>query len=387
MIRHIVKSALVAILFSLPLTAQENYKTVNTKTEYTNAHPYAVKTIQQVNANKRPKNIILMISDGMGHAHYNAALTANKGQLYINAMKYMGLSKTKSATNYITDSAAGGTAIACGQKTYNGAVGVDQDTVAIKSILEYAEAMGKASGLVATSSITHATPASFIAHQSKRTMYEEIAADFLKATEVDVIIGGGYKFFSKRKDKRNLIQELKDRDYTVSQSLEEVKDFKKGNLAVLLNDTHLPRYTSRGDMLPQATEKAIEVLDNNSSKGFFLMIEGSQIDWGGHQNDISYVVEEMLDFDRAVAKALEFAAKDGETLVIVTADHETGGIALQGGDESKAYIKASFSSKHHTGISVPVFAYGAGALEFCGVYENTEIFDKMAHLWKIDVNE
>lgn len=113
------------------------------------------------------------------------------------------------------------------------------------------------------------------------------------------------------------------------------------------------------------------------------MVEGSQIDWGGHQNNISYVVEEMLDFDRAVGKALEFAAKDGNTLVIVTADHETGGLTLQGGDEKKGYIKAQFACGHHTAIAVPVFAYGPGAENFIGIYENTEIYHKMANLWKI----
>ena len=383
--KKIIFSILISYLFVFSLSAQENYKTINTKTEYTNPKAYKVKDIPQVNVNKRPKNIILMISDGMGHAHYNAALTANHGQLYINLMKYVGLSKTKSASNYITDSAAGGTALACGQKTYNGAIGVDTDTTAITSILEYAEELGKASGLVATCALTHATPASFIAHQKQRQMYQEIAADYLKKTEVDVIIGGGYKFFSKRSDNRNLIQELKNEDYQVVRNLEETQNIHQGNLAVFLSDEHLPRYSERGDLLPQATEKAIEVLNNNSNKGFFLMVEGSQVDWGGHQNDISYVIEEMLDFDRAVAKALEFAAKDGETLVIVTADHETGGITLQGGDETKGYVKAAFATGHHTGVVVPVFAYGAGANQFCGEYENTEIFTKMARLWNIKV--
>lgn len=327
-----------------------------------------------------------MISDGMGTGHFYAGLTANRGQLHILNMKYMGMSKTHSSNRYVTDSAAGGSALANGKKTYNGAIGVvptaDNDTISVPSILEQAEDIGKATGLVSTSSITHATPASFIAHQLKRSMYEAIATDFLK-TEIDVFIGGGYSFFAERKDQRNLIEELKDKDYTVAQTLEEVASFEEGNLAVLTAPQHNGKVKERGDILPQATEKAIEVLHNNSKKGFFLMVEGSQIDWGGHQNDISYVISEQLDFDRAVGKALEFAEKDGNTLVIVTADHETGGLTILNGNETKGYVKAEFTSLKHTGVGVPVFAYGPAAKEFIGVYENTEIYNKMAKLWRI----
>ena len=374
----------VTILFPLSLLAQETYKTINTKTEYTNPHPHKVETYKQKKGATSPKNIILMISDGMGPAQFHAALTANHGQLFIQNMKYMGMSKTSSTDQYITDSAAGGTALSAGQKTHNGAIAVDDDTLSIPTILEQAEEINMATGLVATSAITHATPASFIAHQKKRSMYEEIATDFLK-TDIDVFIGGGYNHFGRRKsDNRNLITELEDKGYTVAEDLDDVIDFSEGRLAVLADSTHLPKYIIRGDMLPTATEKAIEVLHNNSKKGFFLMVEGSQIDWGGHQNDISYVVEEMLDFDRAVGKALEFAAKDGNTLVIVTADHETGGITIQGGDEEKGYIKAAFACGHHTGIAVPVFAFGPGADQFMGIYENTEIYHKMAKLLNLE---
>ena len=129
-------------------------------------------------------------------------------------------------------------------------------------------------------------------------------------------------------------------------------------------------------MLPVSTEKAIKILNKNK-KGFFLMVEGSMIDWGGHDNNIDYVITETLDFDRAIAKALEFAIEDGETLVIVTADHETGGLTLVGGDMRKKTIEANFSTGDHTAVMVPVFAFGPGAEEFGGIYENTEVFEKM----------
>ncbi len=375
---------IISFLLLLPLyllCAQEDYKEINTKKEYTYLTPYKVKAkLKTIPSGMKPQNIILLIGDGMGLAEYYVGLTANRGALHINNMKSIGFSKTSSSDNYVTDSAAGGTALATGKKTKNGVIGCDSLGHKCESILELAEKDGKATGLVSTSAITHATPASFIAHQSDRGMYEAIAADFL-ATEVDVFIGGGYKFFSQREDKRNLIEELQDKGYTIGRSLEEVKKVKKGNVAVLTAEEHNEAYIKRGDLLPQATKKSISILTKNSDKGFFLMVEGSQIDWAGHQNDITYLVQEMLDFDRAVGEALKFAEKDGNTLVIVTADHETGGLTLVGGDEAEGYVKVEFQTGWHTGVPVPVFAYGCGAEEFMGIYENTEIFHKMAHLW------
>lgn len=375
---------LSALLFILPFSiiGQEDYKTIDTKTEYTNPNPYKVKSHVIKIQSKTPKNIILLIGDGMGYAHFYAGLTANRGDLHILNMKSMGMAKTHSANRYTTDSAAGGTAISAGVKTYNGAIGVDVNGNPVPTILEQAKGQGRATGLVSSSAITHATPASFIAHQPKRSMYEEIAADFMTGN-VDVFIGGGSAFFTKRKDQRNLLKELVEQGYEVKMSMKDAKSVKKGKLAVLTAPQHNPPYPERGDLLPQGTKKAIEVLNNNSEEGFFLMVEGSQIDWGGHQNDITYLVEEMLDFDRAVGEALKFAAKDGNTLVIVTSDHETGGLTLEDGDEKTGYVKVKFSSGHHTGIGVPVFAYGPGSKNFIGIYENTEIYHKMAELWDI----
>ncbi len=344
--------------------------------EYKNDNPYeTVQLKEQSYFKKKPKNIIFLIGDGMGVSQVYAGLTANRGELNITNMPITGFSQTQSATDYVTDSAAGGTALATGQRTYNDALAVDLDTVPIPTILEISNQNGYATGLVSTSSITHATPASFIAHQASRSMTEEIAADFLEV-DIDVFIGGGYQFFADRKDNRNLISELEAKNYKVFRDLKNAESTNSGKLAVLTADDHNPAYPERGEMLPDATEKAINILKNNK-KGFFLMVEGSMIDWGGHNNDTKFIVLETLDFDRAVAKALEFASTNKETLVVVTADHETGGMSIEGGSIEQGVVKANYTTGNHSAVMVPVFAYGAGAQKFSGVYNNTDVFNKM----------
>lgn len=355
-----------------------NAKSENTDKIYPGNTPYEVKIYPQKFKAKKPKNVIFLIGDGMGVSQVFSGITANQGHLFLENFRHIGFSKTQSADNYITDSAAGGTALACGVKTYNGAIGVDADTVKVKSILEEAADKGLATGLVATAAITHATPASFIAHQPSRNMYENIATDFLN-TDIDVFIGGGNDHFTKRKDGRNLVKELEDKGYTYETDINKIAKVKSGKLAGLTAGVHNGRVAERGDMLPIATSTALNILDN-SKKGFFLMIEGSQIDWGGHASSTVYIVEDMLDFDRTIGKALEFAAKDGETLVVVTADHETGGMALTGGDMSTGMVKADYPTTSHSAVMVPVFAYGPGAEEFMGIMENTDVHDKMKKL-------
>lgn len=345
---------------------------------YLGGEAYKVKMYPQKFKSEKPKNIIFLIGDGMGVSQVFSGLTANKGKLFIENCRHIGFSKTQSADNYITDSAAGGTALSAGVKTYNGAIAVNTDTIPVKTILEDAEEKGLATGLVSTSAITHATPASFIAHQPNRGMYQEIAADFLK-TDIDVFIGGGISHFIARKDGRNLLNELKEKGYAVETEMSKIKKVKKGKLAGLTAQVHNPRVGERGDMLPVATNTALNILKQNN-KGFFLMVEGSQIDWGGHAGSAIYIVEEMLDFDRAIGEAIKFAAKDGETLVLITADHETGGMAITGGNMDTGMVKGDFPTGGHTGVMVPVFAYGPGAEEFMGIMENTEIHDKMKKL-------
>lgn len=332
----------------------------------------------QVTIAQQPKvkNVILLIGDGMGVNQVYAGILASDKPLNIERAKYSGFSKTYSANSKITDSGAGGTAIAIGKKTYNGAIGVDVDTVAHPSILVLAEEHGLSTGLIATCDITHATPASFIAHQPNRGMAQEIATDFLK-TPVDVVIGGGSKNFIEREDNRNLFVELQSKGYKTITDLKGLQTVTDEKVFCLVNEEHLPKYSDgRGDYLPSSVEFALQYLSSNK-KGFFVMIEGSQIDWGGHANDIEYIVDEMLDFDRAVGVAFDFADKNPGTLVIVTSDHETGGLTQIAKKYPIDELKPEFSTKGHSGSMVPVFTYGTGAEQFSGIFENTAIFDKI----------
>ena len=322
------------------------------------------------------KNIILMIGDGMGVAQVHAGMISNKGPLNIERCKHIGFAKTFSEDHFITDSGASGTAIATGQKTYNGAISVDMDSIPLKTILEYAEEYNKSTGLVATSTITHATPAAFISHQASRNDYEDIAMDFMK-TDTEVFIGGGLDHFNKRADSLDLTDSLKSKGYHLVYDMTEMLTHSSGKMAALLYPGSPPKYSEgREIMLPLSIKMSLEILSQDA-EGFFLMVEGSQIDWAGHDNDIKYIVDEFLDFDRAVGLALDFAEKDGNTLVIITADHETGGMGINGGDISEGTVKAGFTSEGHTGVMVPVFAYGPAAELFQGIYDNTGIFHKM----------
>ena len=329
---------------------------------------------------KKPKNIIFMIGDGMGTAQVYAALTATHDKLNIARCPVTGFVKTFSADKYITDSGAGATAYATGHKTNNGYISVSPSGEKLPTILEIAEKNGLATGLVATSAITHATPAGFIAHTSNRGNMEDIALDFLK-TDIDVFIGGGYNNFAHRKDSLNLTDSLRAHGYIVARDMRDVDLPTTNKLAALLADVHMPRMAAgRGNMLPDATDMALKILKRNK-KGFFVMVEGSQIDWGGHDNNLDYIVEETVDFDKAVGKALDFAAKNGETLVIVTADHETGGLGLTGGDIQKGTVTGSFILKDHTAVMVPIFAYGPGSEKFSGIMDNTDVNKKCMALF------
>lgn len=321
------------------------------------------------------QNIILMIGDGMGISQIYAAMTANHGNLHLEKCTHTGLQKTYSANAYITDSGASGTAIATGVKTKNGMIGTDTASQPVWTILEYAEINGLSTGLVATSTITHATPASFIAHEPNRNDYEKIAMDFLE-TEIDIFIGGGKDHFVRREDSLNLIDSLENKGYQVTNNISEIK-MSSGKTACFTADLHNPPILGgRGDMLPDATEAAIRFLDKQGT-GFFLMIEGSQIDWAGHDNNTEGIISETIDFDKALGVALEFAEKNKNTLVIVTADHETGGMGIIGGDIAAGNVEAAFTTDGHSAVVVPVFTYGPCAEEFSGIYENTEIFSKM----------
>jgi alkaline phosphatase len=368
--------ALVILLFS-PAYSQ-NPATVSKESTYQNTSFYDVSPVKQKFSRKKPKNIILLIGDGMSIPQIYAGMTANKGNLYPNNFKHVGFSRSYSANRYVTDSGAGVTAIATGHKTKNSAIGVDSANMPVPSILEIAQANKLETGIVVTTNILDATPAAFVAHVPNRSMMADIAIDFAE-TGPDVFIGGGKGYFINRKDGRNLLSELSAKGYQVCDTITELVKIRSGKVAGLLTEN---RVSKRGDQLPVTTGIALGILDD-SKKGFFLMVEGSKIDSGGHSNDMEQTVEEMLDFDRAVGKALEFAAKDGKTLVVVTADHETGGLTLVDGDLSTGKITGRYSTSGHTGLMVPVFAYGPGAEAFGGIDENTSFFDKFISLLKL----
>ncbi len=317
------------------------------------------------------RKIIFLVGDGMGLNQVFAAYTANGGSLALEGVTYVGLQKNQSASNYITDSGASGTALACGQKTRNGMIGMDSAQNELESILKFAEKQGMSTGLVSTSALTHATPAAFIANEPDRNNYEAIAADFLE-TDIDVMIGGGLDHFTKRADGRDLTVDLTSNGYDVLTSMEDVSAYKGEKLAAFTAPMHNPRMLDgRGDMLPEAGKKALELLNRNKN-GFFIMIEGSEIDWGAHDNNQEYMVTESLDFDAVVRIALDFARLDGETLVVVTGDHETGGMVVLNGDISKRQLETVFTTGGHTGVFIPVFAYGPGSQLFTGIYENSD---------------
>lgn len=335
-------------------------------------------SISPISEAEQPKNIILLIGDGMGLSEVSAAIYYKDGIPNFERFSTIGLSKTSSFSDLVTDSAAGATVFSTGVKTYNGAIGVNHDTIPVPTIVEQLSNRGVSTGIISTSSIQHATPASFYAHVKHRNMYEEIT-EFAPNSGVDFFAGGGLKFFNQRKDGKDLLVEMKNNGYDVFTDKLPPAPSENKELIVLAEDAMPKMSDGRGDFLPKATKLALEKLSKNE-KGFFLMVEGSQIDWGGHDNDADYLIAELLDFDKAVGVAVDFAKENGETLVIVTADHETGGftLAADGSDYNK--IKPVFSTTGHSATMVPVFAEGPGAILFGGVYESISIYFKMMEL-------
>ena len=324
---------------------------------------------------KKPKNLIIFIGDGMGVAQVYSAMTQSGFTMTFPAFPVTGFSITYSANRYITDSAAGGTALATGEKTDNGMIGVRPDSTIIPNLMEAAKSSGLSTGVISTSTVTHATPASFIAHDASRDSYEDIAKWFLKGT-ADVFIGGGVDHFRARKDNADLTADLKKMGYDVVYTLEDLRKSGSLKIAGLMADGDMPYIDTGRDpqYLADATAKAIEVLSRNK-KGFVLMVEGSQIDWACHDNDMKRAVDETLDMDRAVKVAYDYARKNGNTLIVVTADHETGGMAITGGDVENKTVTGAFTTKGHSAVMVPVFAFGPGSQAFAGVHDNTEIGD------------
>lgn len=329
-------------------------------------------------ANQQVKNVILMIGDGMGaNQRLAASLHLERSLAMDGGVKRM--ITTYSANNSVTDSAAGATALATGKKTNNNRVSIGPDLEILPTILELAKEKGLAVGLVVTDSMTGATPAAFAAHQRSRSDHQRIANDYF-TNKVDLLFGGGREWFlpadkgGKRTDGRDLVVEFQNTGYHYLENSVQLNKLSSLPVIGLLNRGSLPNGTD----LAQMTKKAIELM-SQTDQGFFLMVEGSQIDNACHSNNLSLCISEVVAFEEAVVEALEFAKDHPQTLVVVTADHETGGLNYVDG-------RFEWSTTGHTGIPVPLNAFGAGAELFNSVSDNTHVPQIIAKLLGLELS-
>lgn len=312
-----------------------------------------------------PKNIIYLIGDGMGFGQVSTLIMERavnreaSSSSQISRITHMGMVTTHSADSKVTDSAAGGTALATGEKTNNGTVGLNASGDTLTSIMVHAREMGKSTGIVVNTAILDATPAAFYAHVEKRSLWDEIAVQLTKS-DYDILIGNGLEHFNSREDSLDLISVFTGKGYDFSDSWEIA--------AALDNSGKLVVLTSVRMVFPEAVAKALDLLDKkNNPEGFFLMIEEARIDGHGHNNDVQGLIDEMEIMDKVMKVVLDYADAHPETLVVITADHETGGVNI--GYDGRPY----FSTAGHSGSVVPVFAYGPGAEQFAGLMDNTDI--------------
>ena len=363
------------------------------------------------------KNVIYLIGDGMGFGAVSSLLLSEDAVTGFEQAPVIGLSETCSADNYVTDSAAGGTALATGTRTNNGYVGADPEGNQLISVLRKAQDMGKKTGIVVNTTLTEATPASFYAGVTSRKMVFDIAKQFTESG-VDVAIGGGLDHFASRPDSLDLTATLIEKGYDVYLNWETVlnTDSEKfvgilplydlhrreenngtasaaegqevclaAQLAAINEDTEVTHLSEPTVYLEKATVKALDVLSRDNKDGFFLMIESAIIDGYGHNNDSDGMIVEMKEFNRTLLEMIEYVNNNPETLLVVTADHETGGTGVyynghKPGNEGP--LKLNFSTRGHTGTVVPIFAYGPGAESFAGVMKNTDIPKRIEALMK-----
>ena len=363
------------------------------------------------------KNVIYLIGDGMGFGAVTSLLLSEDEVTGFEQAPVIGLSETCSANNYVTDSAAGGTALATGTRTNNGFVGADPDGNQLTSVLRKAQAMGKKTGIVVNTTLTEATPAAFYAGVTSRKMVFDIAKQFTESN-VDVAIGGGLDHFIARPDSLDLTATLIEKGYDVFLNWETVlgTDSEKfvgilplydlhrreenngtasaaegqevclaAQLASLNEDVNTTHLSEPTVYLEKATVKALDILSRNNKDGFFLMIESAIIDGYGHNNDSDGMIVEMKEFNRTLQNMIDYVNNNPETLLVVTADHETGGTGVyynghKPGNEGP--VKLNFSTSGHTGTVVPIFANGPGAENFAGLMKNTDVPKKIEALMK-----
>lgn len=355
----------------MPFEASKYLKTLDLRVYYnTFQSPVYKPTFTSDKKNTPIKNIILLIGDGNGLSQISSAVLANKGELTLTQLKSIGFLKTQSADDFTTDSAAAGTALATGEKTYNRAIGMDNNRLAIENITELLDKHNFISGCITTDEITGATPASFYSHQIDRDMTEGTANDLVKS-KLSLFIGGGSNHFTTK---------FSNSDFSILNTLNEVAISKKQKVGYFLSKNGVPSMLKeRGNILAEATKNGLAFL-NAKNKPFFLMVEAAQIDSNGHTNNIGGIVSEGIDFDTAITEAIKFADTHQNTLVIITADHETSGLSIPQGNLEKQMIEGDFTTYDHTGTMVPIFAYGPHSDTFSGVYENNTVFHKIISL-------
>jgi len=343
---------------------------------YATPNPYEIVSVEEPAQDAEIRNIIFMIGDGMGLEQVSCAWVVNHGKLNLDNMPVVGLSRTWCTDHLITDSGAGGTALATGVKTAYGHVGTAADSTDVPSILVKAHELGKKTGVAVTCHFADATPCDFCCHNEYRYNQEDLIADYVNCN-VDYLSGGGVDWFTtKRTDGRDITKEMAAAGYTVALTEDELL---KADLPVIgiLSPDNLPIAMERGDLFRRMVARGLDILSKEGGdKGFVMMIEGSCIDDWMHGNDLEKSMEELLDFDRTIGDVLEWAAKDGHTLVVVTADHATGAMTLQDGNLEEGTIGVHFASESHNGIAVPFYAWGPGSRVFTGIREN-EDFGKM----------
>lgn len=331
------------------------------------------------------RNVIYMIGDGMGLAQVSLLQIAeNYEPTAFDRAQGIALITTRSANNRVTDSAAAGTALSSGCKTNNTWLGLDTAGRRLVPIAECARQQGMRTGLVVTSHLYHATPAAFYAHVADRDDAAAITADMV-ASGIDLLIGGGRKVLSEQlPEGGSRFDEFRTKGYRIALAPEQIDTLSGLPVVAAVADKHLPVAAERGDYLPQATRKALELLSADSGKGFFLMVEGSQIDMACHGNDGPRALDEIRDFERAVAAAMDFADTHPGTLVVVTADHETGGLSLPSGKADftlpDSGVTVDFSTGGHSASMVPVYLYGTGAGRIRGLMDNTELANRIKQI-------
>jgi len=350
----------------------------------------------------KAKNIILLISDGMSLTQVSSYRLLKGGpneRIAVDTFPVSGIVLTHSKDAIVTDSASSATAFSTGKKTNNGALGLDQDNQILENFTEKIDKYGYVSSLISTSEITHATPAAYASHVDLRWKTDEISLQMMDS-DVMTILGGGRHFFipeemgGKRSDEVNLLEEIES-SHTILTKKSDMDSFDHSNKGKVVGlfadealrdaetpDNHSLEPTS-SEMLEFALKRS-EKFTSKGCKGFFVMVEGSQVDWAGHANNLDYLKREMQDFDEAVKTALDFAKNNQETLVIATADHETGGLLIEPAtptNYTSPEVKFSFNTGigygSHTGVPVPVYAYGPGSENFTGTLDNTDIYYAM----------